>query len=409
MMARTMKASGVDWIGDIPDHWDVKRLKSVCTKIKTVALCTDKYIGLEHVESWSGSYSGVSLNNENPTTYQFVEENTFCFSKLRPYLAKGFFASEKLATSTEFLAYSIEKGMWPRYFLYFTLSAAFIENINNIAGGAKMPRINSVIFENQIFTKPSTKEQIAIAAYLDDRTTAIDSKIQLLEEKSTALSELRKSVIHQAVTKGLDLTVPMKASGVDWIGDIPVSCSVKRLKDIADIKKGDVFPNIQETQPLYPYFNGGKKPSGWSDKFNALENTVAVSEGGASAGYVHFLTTKYWAGSHCYKVRALNNTNVRYMYYVFKGFEEQFMLAQTGSAMPNLQKTKFMNLVVSIVQDREEQIAIAQYLDDRTTIIDESIKTIAEQIVALKSLRQSLIHEAVTGKIDVADFGYKTV
>ena len=247
----------------------------------------------------------------------------------------------------------------------------------------------------------STKEQqTKIANYLDTETSKFDRKISNLEQKHQKLEEYKQSVIFETVTKGLDRNVQMKDSGIDWIGDIPSHWEILRLKDPSIIKKGESFDEkLASVDGIYPYINGGINPSDWSNHFNTNENTIAVSEGGASAGYTQFMTTKYWAGSHCYKIQSKNkNSDNKYLFYVLKGFEKYLMIEKTGSAMPNLQKTKFINYLVSFVKNIEEQNKIVDYLDSFTSKIDKKKEIIKKQIELLKEYKKTIIYEYVTGK-----------
>lgn len=412
-----MKPSGVDWIGDIPVDWDILRIKSACKNSDTTNSAVDKYVGLEHVTSWAGSYTSVGLKDVNPTTFQTIKKNTFCFSKLRPYLAKGFFSHEPLAISTEFLTYTLSNRVNADYFVYFSLSVAFIEAINNIAGGAKMPRINGDTFENQLFSQPSLKEQIAIAAYLDDRTKAIDSKIQLLEEKSTALAELRKSVIHQAVTKGLDPNVAMKPSGVDWIGDIPVHWNNSRVKKVVEIIKGKKPHLFIETTPSRQCYLSARVIRGTEEPqyveltdpqaVKATKNDILIIMDGSNSGEV-FTGVEGIVSSTMGCLKYKTGITKTMLMYLLDLLFESFNSETVGAAIPHLNKNTFYDASLALPSIDEQQV-ITNYLDERTSVIDESIKTITEQIAALKDLRQSLIYEAVTGKIDVADYGYATM
>ena len=247
-------------------------------------------------------------------------------------------------------------------------------------------------------------QQTAIANYLDHHTTKIDKEISLLEQKVEKLDEYKQALIYETVTRGLDKNVPMKDSGIDWIGMIPGCWEVRRLKDITCINKGKSFYyELENENGYFPYINGGINPSGWTDVFNAKENTIAVSEGGASAGYSQYMNSKYWAGDHCYVVKTKINCELKYLFYIFKGYEKNIMSEKKGSAMPNLQKTKFVNYSIPFNQNKNEQNAISDYLDHGCSVLDEKKELINKKIELLKEYKQSLVYEAVTGKIKVGE------
>lgn len=295
-------------------------------------------------------------------------------------------------------------------FVYYNIIAEHTQlYLKENAADAAQPNISITTINNIIIPSISLDQQTAIANFLDIETSKIDKKVDLLSKKLEKLEEYKQSIIFETVTKGLDDSVQMKDSGIEWIGDIPTHWKVKRIKDFLDVSKGNPFDDKWDSvDGLYPYINGGINPSGWSDKINAKKNTIAVSEGGASAGYVQFMTTNYWAGSHCYKIKAQNpKIDNKYVYYILKGFQKALMSEKTGSAMPNLQKSKFINYVISLSNNIDEQNKIIYFLDNKISQIDGKIEIIKKQVELLKEYKQSLIYEAVTGKITTGEEKWK--
>lgn len=290
-----------------------------------------------------------------------------------------------------------------RFVFYCVNNILIKKQINNNSTNITLNNLTNESVGQLLVPMPAKEVQDKIVNYLDINTSKIDRKISILEQKFEKLEEYKQSVIFEAVTKGLDSSAPMKDSVINCIGDIPRHWDIKRLKDIAIINKGESFEEVLSSpEGLYPYINGGIKPSDWTNEFNTKENTIAVSEGGASAGYTQFMKTKFWAGSHCYKVHSKNKKHDnKYLYYVLKGFEKHLMIEKTGSAMPNLQKTKFINYLVSFVENIKEQNAIVAFLDFSICKIEKKEAIIKSQIKLLKEFKQSLIYEAVTGKMEV--------
>lgn len=291
-----------------------------------------------------------------------------------------------------------------RNYLYYMLNTS-IDKLKEEQTGTTFDSITTADLRNLIVEDMPKYKQTAIANYLDIETSKIDLKISILEQTFEKLEEYKQSVIFETVTKGLDHNIPMKNSEIDSIGEIPAHWEILRLKDSSIIKKGESFDEkLASIDGIYPYINGGINPSDWSNHFNTKENTIAVSEGGASAGYTQFMTKKYWAGSHCYKIQSKNKkSDNKYLFYVLKGFEKYLMIEKTGSAMPNLQKTKFINYLVSFVKNIEEQNKIIDYLDFFTSKVDKKKEIIKKQIELLKEYKQTIIYEAVTGKIKIGE------
>lgn len=287
-------------------------------------------------------------------------------------------------------------------YIYYFLS---IFNFSDIISKTSQPLLVSSKLLRSEIEIPPLEQQTAIANFLDIETSKIDKKIELLSQKMEKLEEYKQSVIFETVTKGLDNSVPMKDSGINWIGDIPAHWEVKRIKDVLEVKKGNQFDESWDSvEGLYPYVNGGVNPSGWSNKVNTKKNTIAVSEGGASAGFVQFMQTDYWAGSHCYKIKSQNyKMDNKYFYYLLKGFEQFLKFEKTGSAMPNLQKSKFINYVIIFTNNIDEQNKIIYFLDNKISQINRKIDIINKQVELLKEYKQSFIYEAVTGKFTIGE------
>ena len=286
---------------------------------------------------------------------------------------------------------------------YIFLSTDFVNHCQkDFKGVGGLKRINQKNALNYEISVSVLEKQDDIVLFLDKNCSKIDKEVSLLQQKSILLDEYKNALIYETVTKGIDKNAEMRDSGVEWIGEIPKHWSVNRLKDKLNIQKGAVFTDdLIKDDGVYPYINGGIKPSGLTNSFNCRENTIAVSEGGASSGYSQFMETKFWAGTHCYKINPKRNENSKYYYYLLKGFEKQIQAAKTGSAMPNLQKSKFINLVFSFTSNLKEQNEIVKYLDNETKKIEKQIGLINKKVELLKEYKQSLIYEAVTGQLEI--------
>ena len=291
-----------------------------------------------------------------------------------------------------------------KFIFYNIISEQIQSYLKENAADAAQPNISINTINNIVISIPPLATQTAIANFLDHHTGKIDTKVDLLEKKIALLDEYQEALIYEAVTNGLNKSALMKNSGVDWIGCIPTNWEIKRLKDISKINKGKAFDeSLADLDGDYPYINGGVSPSGWSKGYNADENTIAVSEGGASSGYAQFMSTKYWAGGHCYKVSKKKGSQTKYIYYLLKGYSKIIMSSKTGSAMPNLQQNKFINTVVPFTKAEKEQLEIVNFLDIETRSIENEIHLLHRKIDLLKEYKQSLICEAVAGKLDLCN------
>jgi len=228
-----MKDSGIPSIGKIPDEWSTKKLKfSVFhrTKKSTGNSSNLPYVGLENVEQGNGKL--IDTNKEmNESDAKLFLKGDVLFGKLRPYLAKVVKMDFDGRCSSEFLVLE-GKDYDSKFLLYLLLSDGSIKRINATTYGAKMPRADWSLIGNMLFPSVDTNTQKIISTFLENETSIIDSQIQHNQKLIELLKEKWQTIINQAVTKGLDPTVPMKDSGIDWIGKIPEHWKVNRLKNV---------------------------------------------------------------------------------------------------------------------------------------------------------------------------------
>lgn len=195
-----LKDSGIKWIGEIPKHWEVKRLKNVCSQINIKENSKRNslpYIGLENIESGSGRYIETISEIEGMAN-RFCKNNVL-FGKLRPYLSKVYLAEKDGICSPEFIVYDTKSNN-SRFIHKLLLSQPFIDVVNSSTYGAKMPRANSEFINNIYVQIPPLSEQQSIADYLDQRCSEIDELISIKQQKIEKLKEYKKSLIFECVT-----------------------------------------------------------------------------------------------------------------------------------------------------------------------------------------------------------------
>jgi len=193
-----LKDSGVEWIGDIPEHWEVKRLKYVLKIIseKIISKSSDlTYIGMENIESKTGKW--LNRQTESEGLANKFQIGDILFGKLRPYLAKVHLAEFNGICSTEFIVYRSEN---PRYFKLLLISNYFIDFVNSSTYGAKMPRANSEWIGNQFIPLPPLPEQKQIVEYIETQSAKIDKAISLQQKQIEKLKEYKTVLIDNAVT-----------------------------------------------------------------------------------------------------------------------------------------------------------------------------------------------------------------
>ena len=196
-----LKDSGVEWIGQIPEHWEVKKLKYVASLISVKMASKGSalsYIGMENIESWTGRFISTEAENEGLASY-FIEGDIL-FGKLRPYLAKVYLAKGEGICSTEFLVYRAKELVRNWYLNLLMQSFEFIKLIDSSTYGSKMPRANSDFIGNQLIPIPPKQEQVGILEYIETATAKIAAAISLKEQEIEKLKEYKATLINSAVT-----------------------------------------------------------------------------------------------------------------------------------------------------------------------------------------------------------------
>jgi type I restriction enzyme S subunit len=223
------------WIGKPPADWGADWLKW------HVRLSTDRptdeeaevlpYIANEDIASWTGKLLNPDPQPADADSRKFQLDDVL-FNKLRPYLAKVYHASFAGVSSGELLCLRGYDHVLPRYLFYVVSSKAFVDAINAETFGSKMPRADWETVGHQPLPLPPIETQRQIAVFLDEKTAQIDGLVEKKRALLSRLGEKRQAIITQAVTKGLNPAVPMKDSGIDWLGQIPAHWEVKPLKRI---------------------------------------------------------------------------------------------------------------------------------------------------------------------------------
>ena len=199
------KDSGIEWLGQIPAHWEVRRLKNVVDlrNEKVFSINSGKpYIGMENVESWTGRLLDTDL--EVTGAADTFEAGDVLFGKLRPYLAKAVLADASGQCSSEFLVMK-PKSVSSRFFHLLVLSDGFVRTVDSATYGTKMPRANWEIVGGIGIPVPDVCEQQAIANFLDRETAKIDALISKIHEAIERLKEYRIALISAAVTGKIDV------------------------------------------------------------------------------------------------------------------------------------------------------------------------------------------------------------
>ncbi|MEL6441475.1 MAG: restriction endonuclease subunit S [Cyanobacteria bacterium J06621_8] len=417
------KDSGVEWLGEIPKHWEIKKLKYTVHNISEKTDCIESklsYIGLENIESWTGKRIITGIEAEG--TANKFECDDILFGKLRPYLAKVYLTKEKGLCTTEALV--LRPSNQNRSFLfYLLLSSDFIGLISSSVYGAKMPRASWDFIGSQFISLPSLKEQNKIVNFLDQKTAEIEEAIAKKQRLIELLQEQKAILINRAVTKGLNPNVTMCDSSIEWIGEIPEHWELKKVGHLAKVVRGASprpagdrrffspeagipWVTVAEvTKDSNIYLDSTKEfltTQGEKQSQVFYENTVIFTNSGATLGVPKIISVSCCANDGILALKYLNS-EVDREYIYFYLYNQTVRLREEikqGSAQPNLNTDIVKNIFITLPSINEQK-KIVVYIKNIISEIYSCQSKVRNEIELLKELKQILISNAVTGKIKI--------
>ncbi|NTZ40965.1 restriction endonuclease subunit S [Enterobacter sp. JMULE2] len=419
------KDSGIEWIGQVPEHWKVarvKRLASLRNERRNDVSTDTIYIGLEDVEAGSGQYkptNGSSRQSEDSTVGIFYEGDVL-YGKLRPYLRKAIISEMAGCCSTEFLVLRAEKTE-PKWLQEWLLTPDVTHQIESGCEGAKMPRADWWHIGSIEVVYPDQPEQAQILTTLDRETARIDALIEKKTRFIELLKEKRQALITHAVTKGLDPNAKMKDSGIEWIGQVPEEWLNRKVFHAFQAIGSGTTPPSKE----HEWYQGGTIPwittselrentvvktkkcvtSDAMQKFSALKifpaGSLAIAMYGATIGRLGFLGIPATTNQACCVLSGERDLNIQFLYYWLMAFRADIVaFFSEGGGQPNINQEVIASLWVPSPAP-DEQATIAATLDRETARIDALISKAEQSITLLKERRAAFITAAVTGQIDL--------
>ncbi len=417
------KDSGVAWIGEVPKHWEVIKLKYKYHFQTGATPNTGKKENFEGDLRWA-NISDLNGSVVYDTTKHINKEAASkCSMNISPKgslmysfkLSVGTvaFCGEDMYTNEAIASFIPQKN--DLKYLFYCAPIFIIHNANRNIYNA--PLLNQELIKNALICLPSLNEQTAIAAYLDTHCAKIDNLISIQQKRIALLQELKQSVITHAVTKGLNPNVEMKQSGVEWIGDVPKHWEVKPLKFTGTFGNGLTYsPKDVVDNGILVLRSSNIQNSSLSFEDNVYVSKVSrdllvnkgdiiiCSRNGSAAlvGKSAFVDKELNATFGAFMMRYIPNIEKKYGFYLFQTAIGQYKGYFSTTTINQLTKTTIDEIKVPLAM-AEEQAAIASYLDRKCTTINTSISNAQHQIDLLQEYKQSLITEVVTGKRKVTD------
>ena len=407
------KESGVEWIGKFPKNWEVKRLKYVADLNMGQSPPSEEYNSDQIGTPFLQGNAEFGKHHPTPKIYcptakKHASSGDILLSVRAPVGALNS-ADQEYGIGRGLCAIRPRTNQLERHYAKYLLEVVRTE-LYVVATGSTYDAVTVDDVSNLTCVVPPLSEQTQIADFLDQKTEQIDELIRIKERRIELLQEQRTALINQAVTKGLDPNVEMKPSGVEWIGEIPKHWEVKKIKHVTTFVSEKSMP---ETDAIKISPENVESKTGKVLDFYSSYDSIGVK---FQVGDVLFNKIRVYLNKVVFAeydgyslgemiiIRPSLQDISKYLFYLMLSnrFIEYCNSISRGAKMPRTDVYDILNAQIPI-PSYQEQTQIVNFLDCKTQQIDELMNAEQRKIELLKEYRQSLISEAVTGKIDVRD------
>ena len=431
-MARVMKDSGIEWIGEIPETWNTDRLQWHLNEVNV----SNSPIQSENVLSLTIEAGVIpyeekgnqgNKSKENYEEYKLAYPDTLVVNSMNVIIGAVGISKYFGCVSPVYYVFKVTEGTDLRYIYYLFTNVGFQKEMRKHAKGILeiRLRISSGDMLKLSIPNPSYEEQHRIADFLDRKCAEIDAVIEKTKATIEEYKKLKQSVITEAVTKGIRGNRPMKDSGIEWIGEIPDEWKTAPLKAFIDILPGYAFSSDDfSTESGIPLLRGiNVAPNGirWDETvrynlpiteqlipFQLQEGDIVV---GLDRPWISDGTRIAWITKddvpslllqRVCRIRAKESTDLRWVYHwiASSAFQESLSTETTGVSVPHISTKQIGNFVIALPSP-EEQNEVCNFLDERCAALDTLIAKKTALLTELETYKKSLIYEYVTGKKEV--------
>ena len=430
-----MKDSGIEWIGEVPEDWGITKIKFTTQlngRIGWQGLTSAEYkeegpyliTGTDFLDGKINFETAVHIDEKRwfEAKQIQVENGDLLITKDgtvgKVAIIEGLM--EKASLNSGVLRIQTTEVISHRFLFYVLKSDVFWLWFNYTNSGAStILHLYQNVFDEFSYAFPkSLFVQTQIADFLDKKVAQLDKVKSLLEEQIKTLEDYRQSLIYETVTKGLDKTVPLKDSGVDWIGQIPEGWGVGKLKYYFDVQLGKMLqPSaingndieidyLRAINVQWDNISVDNLSKMWCNpsevsKYEIMNGDLLVCEGGevGRCGIVEYLSDRAIIQNAVHRIRSAERANVRFLNYYIQHTTKSkwFDILCNKATIAHLTSEKLLNTLV-VLPSISEQIQIADFLDKKTEQINQMIAIKKEQIENINKQRQTLIYDYVTGK-----------
>ena len=413
---REMKDSGFEWIGEIPVNWEVDKLKFHLKRNEprnpgdTVVLSLYRELGVIPKDSRDDNHN---VTSEDTSKYKYVQPGDFVINKMKAWQGSVAVSEYEGIVSPAYFIYKFTDDAFYRRYFHYLLRSCYKDEFMRLSGGIRVGQwdLPSVALDNTAVIIPPMKEQKSIAAFLDVKCAEIDALTAYIQTQIDTLEQYKRSVITEAVTKGLNPDAEMKDSGIEWIGEIPATWNIIRGKYLLKYLQKPV----KEDDGVITCFRDGEvtlRSNRREDGFTMSDKEIGYQ--GIDVGDLVVHGMDGFAGaigisdSRGKASPVLNvmdtKQNKRYIMYYLRSmaYSDVFVALATGIRVRScdLRWNKLADLPYP-VPNIEEQTVIVEYIDATLEKTDAVITEKKSQIETLDEYKKSLIYEYVTGKKEV--------
>lgn len=376
-------------LGIIPQEWEVRPLNYLG------AICSGGTPDTEVAEYWNGDIAWCTPSDITKLDTKYIESTEVKITAkglkessatllpprsivvcTRATIGNAAICNTEIATNQGFKNIIPNEKTNPEWLYYIIIYSK--PRLVRFGCGSTFLEVSKKDFSRFKIAVPPLAEQRKIAEVLSVWDEAIEKQARLIEKLA-----LRKRGLMQRL-----LSAKLRLPGFSdpW--------KELKINKITIIRKGEqVNKDVLFSNAKYPVINGGITPSGYLDIYNTKANTITISEGGNSCGYVNFMTTPFWSGGHCYTIEAKDGINNLFIYQLLKNNEKYIMSLRVGSGLPNIQIKDLGNLKF-MIPTYQEQTAIAEVL----TASDREIELAKEKLERLRRQKRGLMQQLLTGK-----------
>ena len=410
-----MKESGIDWIGKIPEEWRVRPIKHIVETPVTDGPHETPVLyetGIPFLSAEAVKDGVLDFNFKRG--YISLKDHDRFRKKISPKKDDIFIVKSGATTGNVGIVNTDEIfDIWSplalircnktlaiqKYIYFYLLSTLFKSQVEFNWSFGTQQNIGMGVIERIKVILPPVSEQQKIVEVLDKKTAQLDKAKALLEEQIQKLKDYRSSLIYETVTKGLDKTVPMKDSGIDWIGQVPEGWGVGRLKYLVEISTGTSNTQDRSVESEgYPFFVRSQNVEKLPTYTHDTEAILTAGDGVGVGKVFHYYKGKFTAHQRVYILSNFKNIESKFLfYYVSINLKNEVSLGGAKSTVDSIRMPMLSNFMVSIPSSTEQH-NISNYLDCEIKRIQAMIEIKQKQIENINKQRQTLIYDYVTGK-----------